>query len=94
MAACGGLSGGEGNIRRRAARHTPAGPPSLRDGVLRRLPVPGRTRSAGAWFLQSASNHKRATRWVALLWLVEAAGIEPASASPLPSALHAYPGLL
>jgi len=26
--------------------------------------------------------------------LVEAAGIEPASVSPLPSALHAYPGLL
>jgi len=26
--------------------------------------------------------------------LVEAAGIEPASANPLPSALHAYPRLL
>jgi len=24
--------------------------------------------------------------------MVETAGIEPASASPLPSALHAYPG--
>jgi len=26
--------------------------------------------------------------------MVEAAGIEPASASPLPSDLHAYPSLL
>ena len=28
------------------------------------------------------------------VYLVEAGGIEPPSASPLPSALHAYPGLL
>jgi len=29
--------------------------------------------------------------WLAFIKVVEAAGIEPASASPLPSALHAYP---
>ena len=38
----------------------------------------------------SRDTNKKTTRWVAFLfYLVEAAGVEPASASTLPLALHA-----
>ena len=36
---------------------------------------------------------QRLSRKLSEGWLVEAAGIEPASASPLPSDLHAYPAI-
>ncbi len=43
--------------------------------------------------VRGAGNKKGQPRMVDLLLLVEAAGIEPASANPLPLALHAYPSL-
>ena len=49
----------------------------------------GRPDLQGEGSLLTVAETKRATRWVTLFVLVEAAGVEPASASTLPLALHA-----
>ena len=83
-----------GMLGANAPRPSPgSGPPSLRSGVLRSPVARWSNPERG---LSSTPTHKtpkgrpRAT----LHRLVEAAGIEPASASPPPQDLHAYPRLL
>ncbi|AAU91268.1 hypothetical protein MCA2631 [Methylococcus capsulatus str. Bath] len=56
------------------------------DGVRVRKAPPGNRANIGV-----AGEKKGQPRTVGLGVLVEAAGIEPASANPLPSVLHAYP---
>ena len=53
--------------------------------------LPCRNSQCGFFDSRAGDNKKATARVAVLLVMVEAAGIEPASANPLPLALHAYP---